>query len=83
MKTPEYWQQAAEEMGGFDTIDAALDHIKAIQLDARREGMKDAAKILEKLPCIRHDGKQSSEYIKAGLRDGYKAIMAAMPNEKS
>lgn len=55
------------------TIKDLLD----LQKDARREGMKDAAKILETLPCIRHDGKQASEYIKAGLREGYKAIMAA------
>lgn len=55
------------------TIKDVLD----IQKDARCEGMKDAAKILETLPCIQHDGKQRSEYIKAGLREGYKAIMVA------
>lgn len=44
MKTPQYWIDQADQAGGFDTTDAAEEHIRQIQDDALKAASESARK---------------------------------------
>ena len=73
LKSAETWNKDLDPKMGIEEREQDIERTREIQANALRE----AGRILENLPCIRHDGKQSSEYIKAGLRAGYMAILEA------
>ncbi len=74
MINPVKWFQ----LKGFTSNDKiTIKDVIDLQSDARRSGMFEAAQILETLPCVNQDGKQSSELIKAAIRQGWSAIIEA------